>query len=88
MLHISAYDHCFSKIYAGLSVGAMSMATSTIVKSIVSKIVAPSEIGTVFSLVSSMDSVVPIVVGPGLTELYNYAIDYFPGNYTGLVMTS
>ena len=81
---MTAYDHCLSKIYPGLSVGAMSMATSTIVRSIVSKIVAPSEIGTVFSLVSSMDSLVPIFVGPGLTELYNYTIDYFPGTYAEL----
>ena len=57
----------------------MSMATSTIVRSIVSKIVARSEIGTIFSLVSSLDSLVPILVGPGLTELYNATIDYFPG---------
>ena len=85
---MTAYDHCLSKIYPGLSVGAMSMATSTIVRSIVSKIVAPSEIGTVFSLVSSMDSLVPIFVGPGLTELYNYTIDYFPGTYTELIFTS
>ena len=55
------------------------MATSTIVRSIVSKIVARSEIGTIFSLVSSLDSLVPILVGPGLTELYNSTIDYFPG---------
>ena len=85
---MTAYDHCSSKIYPGLSVGAMSMATSTIVRSIVSKIVAPSEIGTVFSLVSSMDSLVPIFVGPGLTELYNYTIDYFPGTYAELTLTS
>ena len=85
---MTAYDHCLSKIYPGLSVGAMSMATSTIVRSIVSKIVAPSEIGTVFSLVSSMDSLVPIFVGPGLTELYNYTIDYFPGTYAELILTS
>ena len=84
----TAYDHQFSQIYPGLSVGAMSMATSTIVRSIVSKIVAPSEIGTVFSLVSSMDSLVPIFVGPGLTELYNYTIDYFPGTYAELTLTS
>ena len=85
---MTAYDHCLSKIYPGLSVGAMSMATSTIVRSIVSKIVAPSEIGTVFSLVSSMDSLVPIFVGPGLTELYNYTIDYFPGTFAELTLTS
>ena len=85
---MTAYDHCLSKIYPGLSVGAMSMATSTIVRSIVSKIVAPSEIGTVFSLVSSMDSLVPIFVGPGLTELYNYTIDYFPGTYAETTITS
>ena len=84
---MTAYDHCLSKIYPGLSVGAMSMATSTIVRSIVSKIVAPSEIGTVFSLVSSMDSLVPIFVGPGLTELYNYTIDYFPGTFAELTLT-
>ena len=57
----------------------MSMATSTIVRSIVSKIVAKSEIGRIFSLVSSLDSLVPIVVSPALTELYNATIDYFPG---------
>ena len=85
---MTAYDHCLSKIYPGLSVGAMSMATSTIVRSIVSKIVAPSEIGTVFSLVSSMDSLVPIFVGPGLTELYNYAIDYFPGTSAEITITA
>ena len=84
---MTAYDHCLSKIYPGLSVGAMSMATSTIVRSIVSKIVAPSEIGTVFPLVSSMDSLVPIFVGPGLTELYNYTIDYFPGTFAELTLT-
>ena len=55
------------------------MATSTIVRSIVSKIVAKSEIGRIFSLVSSLDSLVPIVVSPALTELYNATIDYFPG---------
>ena len=88
MQHVTVYDHYISKIYSGLSVGAMSMGTSTMVRSIVSKIVATSEIGTIFSLVSSMDSLVPIFVGPGLTELYNYTIDYFPGTFAELTLTS
>lgn len=68
--------------FQGLSVGALSSGTFTIVRSMVSKIVDPSEIGKIFSLVSSLDSLIPIVIGPGLTWLYNATIDFFPGEKT------
>ena len=62
----------------------MSSGTFTIVRSMVSKIVDPSEIGRIFSLVSSLDSLIPIIIGPGLTGLYNATIDIFPGEQTNL----
>ena len=45
----------------------------------VSKIVSKSEVGSVFALISSLDSLIPILIAPGLTELYKVTIDYFPG---------
>ena len=65
--------------FPGLSVGAMSTATFIIIRSMVSKIVSKSEVGRIFSLISSLDSLIPIMIAPGLTELYKVTIDFFPG---------
>ena len=69
-------------IFLGLSVGAMSTATFVIIRSMVSKIVSRSEVGSIFSLISSLDSLIPILIAPGLTELYKVTIDFFPGTNT------
>jgi hypothetical protein len=45
-----------------------------------SKVGDKSEIGKIFSLVSSLESVVPLIVMPGLTLLYNKTINFFPGS--------
>ena len=60
----------------------MSTATFVIIRSMVSKIVSRSEVGSIFSLISSLDSLIPILIAPGLTELYKVTIDFFPGKYT------
>ena len=66
-------------------VGVLAMASATMVRSMVSKIVDPSEIGKIFSLVSSVDSAVPLVVSPALTAIYNATIDTFPGAFFTLI---
>ena len=73
-------------IFQGLSVGAMSTATFIIIRSMVSKIVSKSEVGRIFSLISSLDSLIPIMIAPGLTELYKVTIDFFPGKSISFIM--
>ena len=74
-------------IFQGLSVGAMSTATFIIIRSMVSKIVSKSEVGRIFSLISSLDSLIPIMIAPGLTELYKVTIDFFPGKSISFIIT-
>ena len=54
----------------------------------VSKIVSKSEVGRIFSLISSLDSLIPIMIAPGLTELYKVTIDFFPGKSNGFIFSS
>ena len=81
VININNY-HLKLYLFLGLSVGAMSTATFVIIRSMVSKIVSRSEVGSIFSLISSLDSLIPILIAPGLTELYKVTIDFFPGKYT------
>ena len=64
----------------------MSSATFVVVRSMVSKIVSRSEVGSIFSLISSLDSLIPIIIAPGLTELYKVTIDFFPGREINFII--
>ena len=66
----------------------MSTATFIIIRSMVSKIVSKSEVGRIFSLISSLDSLIPIMIAPGLTELYKVTIDFFPGKSNSLLISA
>ena len=52
-----------------------------VIRAMVSKIGPKSELGKIFSLVSGLESLVPIVTLPLLTKIYNGTIEIFPGKH-------
>ncbi|KAA0199013.1 hypothetical protein HAZT_HAZT002235 [Hyalella azteca] len=50
-----------------------------VIRSQLSKSVSPEEVGKVFSLVSSVESILPMISLPGFTELFKLTLDYMPG---------
>ncbi|KAH7971232.1 hypothetical protein HPB49_020474 [Dermacentor silvarum] len=49
------------------------------VRTHLSKLVAPDEVGKVFSLMASFESVVPIIGEVLLTTIFNQSIEFLPG---------
>ena len=59
----------------------MFSSTPTIViRSLISKIVPKTELGKVFSLLSSLEAAVPLIISPIVVNIYKATIDQFPGS--------
>jgi uncharacterized membrane protein len=46
----------------------------------ISKIVPKTELGKVFSLLSSLESAVPLIISPIIVNIYKATIDHFAGS--------
>ena len=52
-----------------------------IIRSRLSLLLSPQELGSAFAFLEVLVSLVPFAVAPVSTSLYNYTIDFLPGQY-------
>jgi len=68
-------------MYLGGAVAIIAATPTIVIRSQISKIVPKSEIGKVFSLLSSLENCVPLFITPIVTEIYQGTLAYFPGAF-------
>ena len=64
--------------YLSTGVGLVSYGPSIIIRSFISKIIPSDELGSVFSMLASLEACVPLMTAPIFTIVYKKTIDYFP----------
>ena len=65
--------------YISIFVGALGSVTSVGIRAHFSKIVEIRELGKVFSLMSAIDSLVPLIASSIFTTVFNATMDTMPG---------
>ena len=66
-------------LYLGSVVCLMSNAPGIVIRSALSKVTPPDELGRIFSLVGALEACVPLISAPIMTKVYNCTLDVFPG---------
>ena len=64
--------------YLSSAVGLIAQAPAIVIRSYISKVVPADELGSVFSMVASLEACVPLVTSPLFTYVYKQTIDTFP----------
>lgn len=59
--------------------GLMGSQSSMVIRSLLSKLVPKSDLGKVYSMLGSLENIIPLVFSPILTYTYNSTLDTFPG---------
>ncbi|KAK7793072.1 hypothetical protein R5R35_013516 [Gryllus longicercus] len=78
---VTALSPAYWYMYVGVVVSLPGACVGPWVRSILSTSVPKADIGKVFSIVASVESLVPIAAGPVYTLLYNGTIQSFPGAF-------
>ncbi|CAL4140997.1 unnamed protein product [Meganyctiphanes norvegica] len=65
--------------------GGMIMSSS---RSALSKLVPPSEITSIFAVISALENIIPVVDNPMYTYLYNATLEIFPGTVFAVASAS
>ncbi|XP_020717052.1 proton-coupled folate transporter isoform X2 [Ceratitis capitata] len=76
---IRAVAQQFWQMYMAASFGLMSGITGPMLQSIVSLAIPSNEIGKVYSLASSLQTLTPLLSAPLYTLVYNQTLDFYPG---------
>ena len=58
----------------------MSTQVSTVIRSLLSKVVPATELGKVFTMLGCLEAAVPLIASPILTIVYNNTLNTFPGS--------
>ncbi|XP_071443127.1 proton-coupled folate transporter-like [Hetaerina americana] len=74
--------------YLGAVLAAFAPVIPSVLRSMTSKLVPPSERGRVFAVLSSADNAVPIVSGIMYSQLYNATLETFPAAIFFLTLAS
>ena len=64
--------------YLSTGIGLVSYGPSIIIRSFISKIIPSDELGSVFSMLASLEACVPLMTAPIFTIVYEKTINYFP----------
>ena len=64
--------------YLSTGIGLISYGPSIIIRSFISKIIPSDELGSVFSMLASLEACVPLMTAPIFTMVYEKTINYFP----------
>eukprot|EP00092_Neocalanus_flemingeri_P012562 GFUD01013540.1.p1 GENE.GFUD01013540.1~~GFUD01013540.1.p1 ORF type:complete len:490 (+),score=71.29 GFUD01013540.1:897-2366(+) len=59
--------------------GLMSTQVSTVIRSLLSKVVPDTDLGKVYSMLGCLEAAIPLIASPVLTIVYNSTLDTFPG---------
>ncbi|KAF8773618.1 Proton-coupled folate transporter like protein [Argiope bruennichi] len=76
LMSVTVYE--FLLFYAWLS-GTLYACSGIAVRSRISKLVSKKELGRVFSLLGTCESVTPILGAVSFLQVYNLSVDFFPG---------
>jgi len=60
--------------------GLMSTQVSTVIRSLLSKVVPDTELGKVYTMLGCLEAAIPLIASPILTIVYNTTLDTFPGS--------
>ena len=52
---------------------------STVIRSLLSKVVPDTDLGKVYSMLGCLEAAIPLVASPVLTIVYNSSLETFPG---------
>jgi len=66
-------------LFFGASLGCISSLSGIVIRSMLSKLVPPYELGKVYSLLASLEASVPLFATPLFTYVYNSTIESLPG---------
>ena len=66
-------------MYIGSAVNSAGFTPAIVLRSLITKTVAPNELGQVFAFISSLESILPLVSDPVYTLVYNATLQAFPG---------
>ena len=65
--------------FTSVVAGSLGGVTSIGVRTYISKIVPPNELGKIFTVLSVIDSTAPMLASAVLTYVFKLTIDWFPG---------
>ncbi|CAG2163228.1 unnamed protein product [Oppiella nova] len=65
--------------YISVAIGSVSGMVSVAIRSKMSKLVKKEELGKVFSLLSTLESVSPLLASLVFTFIFEWSLDFFPG---------
>ena len=63
----------------GTVVGMISSMPAMTIRSYLSKVTPKENLGSIFSLLASLEAAIPIVISPLMTYVYKHTINVFPG---------
>jgi len=66
-------------MYLGTVVGMISSMPAMTIRSYLSKVTPKENLGSIFSLLASLEAAIPIVISPLMTYVYKHTINVFPG---------
>ena len=66
-------------LYYGASIGILGALDSTPIRSLVSKMVEPSEYGKLFTFLATASSLTQLITSSGFQEIYAKTITIYPG---------
>ena len=73
-------------LYVGGAVAILDATSTTMYRSLITKIVNPDEVGKVFSIVGTFQALLPFMSGPAYNYLYRYTVSYMPSAWIFLVI--
>uniref|UniRef100_A0A7G3B2D9 Putative transporter add1 major facilitator superfamily protein n=1 Tax=Lutzomyia longipalpis TaxID=7200 RepID=A0A7G3B2D9_LUTLO len=71
-------------LYIGVGVGIIKSISGPMGRAVVSNVTPPSDIGKIFSLVTALESISPIISTPLFTLIYTSTIDTFPSAFNAV----
>ena len=71
--------NCFLASYVCIPIGAIGSLSVVGTKTHISKIVQKEELGKVMSLMTALDTLVPMFTNPILVLIFNHTLDTYPG---------
>ena len=70
----------FQMFFTANCLGLMSTQVSTVIRSLLSKVVPDTELGKVYTMLGCLEAAIPLIASPILTIVYNTTLDTFPGS--------
>ena len=64
---------------SGAGISILASTPAVVIRSLLSKIVPKTDLGKVYSILSSLESAAPLIISPVIVTIYKATIDHFAG---------